>query len=136
MNLNAREAQLDLFSQSALNISGKMDTTRATMSFDSVIRGYHIYKDLPWVPVIGETFSCEREPFNIHDPYAVAIKDLEVVVLRRGGIITCEVTAARKYSSDLPQGGLEVPCRFIFKSCSVEISKLRKLLSQAPSSGG
>ena len=74
MNLNAREAQLDLFSQSALNISGKMDTTRATMSFDSVIRGYHIYKDLPWVPVIGETFSCEREPFNIHDPYAVAIK--------------------------------------------------------------
>ena len=93
-------------------------------SFDLVIRGYHIYKDLPWVPVIGETFSCEREPFNIHDPYAVAIKDLEVVVghvprfisaaftmfLRRGGIITCEVTGARKYSSDLPQGGLEVPC--------------------------
>ena len=111
------------------------------MSFDSVIRGYHIYKDLPWVPVIGEMFSCEREPFNIHDPYAVAIKDLEVVVgqvprfisaaftmfLRRGGIITCEVTGARKYLSDLPQGGLEVPCRFVasnflnYESCYLKL---------------
>ena len=104
------------------------------MSFDLVIRGYHIYKDLPCVPVIGETFSCEREPFNIHDPYAVAIKYLEVVVghvprfiseafmkfLRRGGIITCEVTGARKYSSDLPQGSLEVPCRLILFSNLVE----------------
>ena len=30
--------------------------------------------------------------------------------LRQGGSITCTVTGHRRYSSDLLQGGLEVPC--------------------------
>jgi len=39
----------------------------------------------------------------------------------------CELTGTRKYSSDLPQGGLEVPCQYSFSSSSSEISKLQKL---------
>ena len=35
--------------------------------------------------------------------------------LRQGGTITCVVSGSRSYSSDLPQGGLEVPCTIIFK---------------------
>ena len=35
--------------------------------------------------------------------------------LRRGGRIQCEVTGTRQYSRDIPQGGLEIPCRYIFE---------------------
>ena len=52
--------------------------------------------------------------------------------LRRGGIITCTITGARQYSSDLPQGGLEIPCRLTFSASSKEISKIKKLLPLAP----
>ena len=65
---------------------------------DSVLRGYHIYKDIPWDP--GTTLPCEREAFNLHDPYAVTAMNHSVVVgyvsrsisavclifLQRGGI--------------------------------------------------
>ena len=31
------------------------------LTVDSVIRGYHVYKDI-WVPIIGEILFCEQEP--------------------------------------------------------------------------
>jgi len=34
--------------------------------------------------------------------------------LRRGGVVKNEVTGARQYSTDLPQGGMEVPCKLTF----------------------
>ena len=34
--------------------------------------------------------------------------------LGKGGTIFCEVTGRRRFSADLPQGGLEVPCTLIF----------------------
>ena len=41
----------------------------------------------------------------------------------------CVVTGARQYSMDLPQGGLEIPCRYIFKTNNqAESNKTRKLL--------
>ena len=40
---------------------------------DLCIRGYHIYEVI-WRAVVGETLACEREPRNIHDRYAVAVK--------------------------------------------------------------
>ena len=75
---------------------------------------------LPWEPAIRTILTCEREAYNIHDPYAVAVMNHGVVTghvstfistvclmfLRRGEI-SCEVTGRRQYSSDLPQGGLE-----------------------------
>ena len=39
-------------------------------SIDSVIRGYHIYKDI-WAAPIRAILCCERESFNPCDPYAV-----------------------------------------------------------------
>ncbi len=69
---------------------------------------------------------------NTQDIYAVAVLKSGVVVghlprkissicslfLRCGGRIHCTVTAARRYSADLEQGGLEVPCILKFEGCS------------------
>lgn len=96
-------------------------------SVEAMVRGYHEYQSV-WDAPIGETLLCEREVGNIHNTFAVAIKkDGEVVghcprkisavcsvFIRRGGKITCQVTGRRRYSSDLPQGGLEVPCKLKF----------------------
>ena len=38
----------------------------------SCIRGYHIYKTV-WKARIGEVLSCEREPTNAIDRYAVSV---------------------------------------------------------------
>ena len=32
------------------------------------------------------------------------------VFIRKGGVITCIILGHRQYSSDLEQGGLDVPC--------------------------
>ena len=37
-----------------------------------------------------------------------------VLFLQHHGSIQCEITGDRKPPSDLPQGGLEVPCDLIF----------------------
>ena len=38
---------------------------------ESVVRGYHIYKDIRYAS-IGMSLGCERETLNPSDPYAVA----------------------------------------------------------------
>ena len=42
-----------------------------THEVESVVRGYHIYKDI-WSAAVGSTLSCRQERFNPHDSYAVA----------------------------------------------------------------
>ena len=49
--------------------------------------------------------------------------------LRRGGTITCIVTSTQRYSADLEQGGLEIPCVLIFKATTEDINKLKILLN-------
>ena len=46
-----------------------------TKNFEMVsyVKGYHMYKTL-WNPLIGEFLSCEREPDNPMDKYAVCVK--------------------------------------------------------------
>ena len=106
-----------------------------------MVRGYHVYKDI-WDPVVGETLQCKRETDNGSDRYAVAVFQDDKIVghlprkhsrlcslfLDRGGSISCTVTGSRRYSSDLSQGGLEIPCSVIFKSSKKNIKKLSKLL--------
>ena len=41
------------------------------LTVDSIIRGYHVYKDI-WVPISGEILFCEQEPGNKEDCFAVA----------------------------------------------------------------
>ena len=84
-----------------------------------------------------------QEGANSADRYAVAVLKEETIIghlprkmskvcslfLRRGGSIRCKVTGSRRYSSDLPQGGLEIPCSLLFKANVKEITKLRKVLA-------
>lgn len=107
---------------------------------ESCVRGFHIYKDF-WTPAIGEVLVCTRERRNAVDRYAVSVvKDDNVVghlprkiskvcslFLERGGTINCRITGARRYSFDLPQGGVEVPCFLLFFGSEKDIVKVKRL---------
>ena len=111
--------------------------------FPCCVRGYHIYKAI-WVATIGEELGCEREPTNATDRYAVAvmkngtiighlprrISKVSFIFLRRGGSITCKVSGSRRFSADLPQGGLEVPCKLLFKAKAKEMKKLKQCMKK------
>ena len=93
---------------------------------DSVVRGYHVYKEA-WEVSCGEMLSCARETGNAFDPFAVCVKKHGCTVghmprnisaicslfLWRGGTIQCKVIGSRQYLHDLPQGRLEIPCQLI-----------------------
>lgn len=51
-------------------------TPSGSVSFvvDSVIRGYHIYKDICPNPLVEGQLQCKREVGNSHDSMSVAVK--------------------------------------------------------------
>ena len=113
---------------------------------EAVIRGYHEYQSI-WEPDVGESLPCIREPSNVRDLYAVAVTkpDSSTVVghvprkmsaicsifLRKGGSIFCQVNGGRRYSHDLPRGGLEVPCLMRFQGTAKDVQKIEKLVTLA-----
>lgn len=115
---------------------------------ETIVRGYHVYRAV-WEAVIGQVLPCQHERSNTHNPYAVAVVDRGVIVghvprsissvcylfLVRKGTISCEVTGSRQYSTDLPQGGLEIPCKLVFNGDARLINKVEKLLREALDSG-
>ena len=119
-------------------------------SVQAMVRGYHIYQSIWDAACDGELLNCERQLGNPHDPSAVAVKKGSTVVghvprvisticsifIRRGGTIVCRVNGSRRYSSDLPQGGLEVSCVLIFKTMqAAETEKTKRLIEGSLSSG-
>jgi len=114
-----------------------------TFQKESCVRGYHIYREL-WDAVVGEELECQRERGNATDMYAAAVFKDSIIVghlprkisrictlfIRRGGAIHCRVTGRRKYSTDLPQGGVEIPCLLLSEGEAKEIKKRVKLLSK------
>ena len=44
------------------------------------------------------------------------------------GTITCRVVGTKRYSRDLPQGGLEILCKLTFSGASSKIEKVKKVL--------
>ena len=84
------------------------------VSWDSVIRGHHIYKDI-WAAFVGEIFRLEQEVCNPEDCYAVVIVKAETVVghvphevshlfsyfIQHDGIVSCEITGHRKHGIGL-----------------------------------
>ena len=108
---------------------------------DSCVRGYRIYKSI-CAAALGVQIGCIREPLNVMDRYAIALKKDGAVIghftskisqicslfIRTGGTIECIVTGARRYSSDLPQGGLEIPCTLLFSGEKKKINKVKFLL--------
>ena len=105
----------------------------------SCIRGYHVYQNI-WTPE-EEELVCVKEGNNMSDTYSVAVKKGDLTVghvprrmsrmsnlfIRRGGQVSSRVEGRRQFSADLPQGGLEVPCTYLFRGCTDEIKKLRRL---------
>ena len=87
---------------------------------------------------MDEELNCRREEGNILDPYAVVIIKSGNIVghvpcrisaacdlfIQRGGDISCKATGTRRYSGDLPQGGLEVPCYLTFHGDSKLVAKI------------
>ena len=108
----------------------------------SRIRGYPVYCE-NWTAVLGEELACEHESSNMVDRYAVAVKkDSGEIVghvpkkisrmcssfLDLGVQITAVVTGRRRYSSDLVQGGLEIPCDLRFTGHQQHIEKLKRIM--------
>ena len=108
---------------------------------NSCVCGYHIYMST-WDAIIGKELPCERETGNERDRYSVAVKKDGMIIghlprkisrpcslfLRRRNRITCCVMGYRRYSLDLPQGDLEIPCVLVFEGESKEISKIKKFV--------
>jgi hypothetical protein len=106
--------------------------------FESCIRGHHVYQSI-WSGSVGEVLSCRQELRNAEDPFAIGVYKEDTLVghvprkfscvfslfLRRGGVIRSRVTGFRQYSRNLPQGGLELPCLYLFEGEASVIEKVR-----------
>ena len=57
----------------------EVEVSKMELSRVSCIRGYHVYKGI-WNAAIGEVLVCEREPHNVEDRYAIAVKKDETVI--------------------------------------------------------
>ena len=44
------------------------------------------------------------------------------------------MSGAKRYSADLVQGGLEIPCKLVFTGDNKDVAKVQKFLKSAPSS--
>ena len=109
---------------------------------ESVVRGFHIYRAI-WAGTSGEILSCSTELGNSSDAYAVGVKKDDNIVghmprkfsaifalfLNQSGTILCIPNGCPQYSADLPQGGLEIPCEYIFRGSEVEILKVKKVFN-------
>ena len=122
----------------ARQLDRKMSSNE-TFSIEAMVRGYHVYQEI-WDAALGEQLTCSRETGNRQDPFAVAVVRSLVTVghvpkkissvcsmfLLWGGTICCRVTASRRYSGDLPQWGLEIPCMLTFEGGAKDIAKASK----------
>ena len=93
---------------------------------EAMVRGYHVYQDI-WEAELDEELPCQKEPINIVDPFAIAVMKNGTITghvprklssvcslfLDRNGSITCYVTGHKRYSRDLPQGGMAIPCTLL-----------------------
>ena len=109
--------------------------------------GYHIFKSF-WDAPIGSILSAKHEddPQSlVHDKYAIALINSESVTVghlpkfmsklahffvKHAGKIRCEITGSKRYSSDLEQGGLEIPAKIIFQNSNERIiEEMKKKLA-------
>ena len=97
-----------------------------------------------WILALGKVLQCFREVGNAHNPYAMKVMKAGTLVgplpkkinstcslfIRKGEIIDCEVMDPNsKYSRDLPQGGLEIPCILTLRGIKDLVYKAVKLLA-------
>ena len=113
-----------------------------TFSVESTVSGYHEYQYV-WDAPVHEVLSCKREVGNVYNTFVVAVKkddkivghcprNISAICIRCGGKITRQVTGRRRYSSDLPQGDLEIPCKLMFHTKKKsKVDKTAKLIKNA-----
>ena len=107
----------------------------------------HVFVDAGLV--VGDELLCRAEFLNIHDPYATAVlkmgfglgeavnvghvpRNISAVChcfMKNCEAITRQVIGGRRYSTDLSQVGLEVPCTYTFVGCRKYVEKVRRLLN-------
>ena len=51
--------------------------------------------------------------------------------IRQGGAIFCVVTGWHRYSRDLPQGGMEIPCKYRYVGNGKEIKKVESYVTKS-----
>ena len=49
-------------------------------SIQAMFCGYHYYKAIREAAIDGEVLSCEREAGNVHNAFAVAVKEDDIIV--------------------------------------------------------
>ena len=96
---------------------------------------------------MGKVLHCSGELDNPHDDQAVSIIRRGATIghvpryvsrgfllfLQLGGSITATVVSTRRYSRDLPQGGLEIPCQYTLEWPTNEVKKIRIFLAACKS---
>ena len=111
------------------------------------VRGYHIFKSF-WDDPVGFVLSAkhENDPQSlVHDKYVIALINSEPVtvghlpkfMLKLGhffvkytGKIKCKTTGSKRNSSDLEQGGLEIPAKIIVQNSNEKIiEEIKKKLA-------
>ena len=106
--------------------------TYSTFKLLSTVRGYHIYRRM-WTPVVGKSLMAVRESGNVHDRNAIALfrGDMKIghipmkisrlcnSFITRGGTIEAVVTGSIQFATDLPQGGLDIPCKYFLQETRI-----------------
>ena len=64
------------------------------------------------------------------DTYLRKVARMCSLFIRRGGTIKCIVNRRKRYSRDIPQGGLEIPCTAVFTGTREEIERFKRLCRQ------
>ena len=136
----------------------KMDVTRIIMdqneirvivrrNFEMVshVKGYDMCKTL-WSPLIGEFLSCESEPDNPMDKYAVCVKKENKIVrhlplgksgkfaktifyfLRAEELSSCKIVVTGKPVNLGDDEGMQVSCKSIFTGIEKCINILKQHL--------
>ena len=118
-----------------------------TRNFEMVshVKGHHVYKTL-WNPLTEEFLSCEREPDNPMDKYAVCVKKENKIVghlplgksgkfaktifyfLRADELSSCKIVVTGKPVNLGDGEGMQVPCKLIFTGIEKCIDILKRHL--------
>ena len=85
-----------------------------TFTLNSCIRGYHAYRTVNTKAGMQKITVALLERRRYRWPHPSYHFMCVHIILRCGGAIHCTVTGPRKYSYDLLQGGLELPCTYRF----------------------
>ena len=97
-------------------------------SVESVVRGYHVYKEI-WDGHLQQVLSVSVLKDSCHRPHSPCYI-VSLLLLSSKKTLHCQVIGSRHYSKDLAKGGLEIP--FIVKNLlnrSIDIRSVKACLT-------